>query len=685
MSTLNWKTMLLISASVLTSTSSFSAGLLQAKNSSHQDLQILTHDVHVIMQDGYSQTSIEQTFYNPNNQQLEAIYSFPVPKDAAVGEFTYWINNQAVTAEVVKKQQAKEIYQQQKQAGNNTALVEQNSFKNFEISVFPILAKDQVKIRLVYLQQQDIDTGLGSYVYPLEEGGVDQVKQDFWSRNETVQERFSFKMDIRSSYPIDGVRVPNNSTAQYTQIDEQQWQINIDKHNLSNTEQQPLLTLEKTDVAQQIKLDKDIVVYWRHKENLPGRIDLINYREPNTKQGTFKLTLTPGDDLALNQGQRDWIFVLDKSGSMSGKYETLIEGVRQALNKLPQNDRFRVITFNDQANDISNGYLAVTPENIKKTLDTLLDNGVNGGTNLYAGVDKAIQKLDSDRASAIILVSDGVANIGATEKKDFLKLLEKRDVRLYSFIMGNSANRPLLEGMSNISNGFYSSISNADDLMGKVILATSKMTHQAMRDIKLQINGIKVTELSHDDFHSIYRGQQLTFFGHYYGQGKADVGLTGKVNGQKVSYKSKVNFDNGQSLHPELERLWAFSKIKQLQNDMDYLGESDDNKQAITDIALTYGLVTNYTSLIVVDEPIFEELGIAQNNKKRVHKEQIARKQKQQQPVANTRADSTEQPMFTSPSPSYSSGGGGAINPVWLVLLLLLKLPARLRTFRAHQ
>ncbi|MCP5079536.1 MAG: hypothetical protein GY951_15970, partial [Psychromonas sp.] len=290
----------------------------------------------------------------------------------------------------------------------------------------------------------------------------------------------------------------------------------------------------------------------------------------------------------------------------------------------------------------------VTKTNIENSLNKLLLDGVDGGTNLYAGVKKALSKLDSDRASALILVSDGVANVGVVEKKQFLRLLDKKDVRLYSFIMGNSANRALLEGMSKVSNGFYASISNSDDLMGQVMLATSKMTHQAMRDIQFIIDGIKTTGLSHNNLNTIYRGQQLTFFGHYYGQGTANIELTAKVNGQKVSYKTEVEVDNESITHPELERLWAFSTIKQLQAKQDYLGDNNaDTQQAIRDIALQYGLVTEYTSLLVVEEPVFEQLTIKRINQKRVEKERVAQQQKQQQPVKDNRSDKSK-PMFNT-------------------------------------
>lgn len=694
MKIINYKNMLAIST-LFIAINSYSAGLLTPQNANYQGLQINTHDVQVTVQDGYSRTAVEQTFYNPNAQALEAIYSFPVPEGAAVGEFTYWIDGKPVHAEVVEKQRAKQIYEQQKQSGKHTALVAQAGYKNFTITVFPVNPLQDTKIRLVYLQKQDIDTGLGRYVYPLEEGGVDQAKQSFWTRDETVQARFTFNMDIRSSYPVDGVRLPAHPNALVSQQDQQQWQVSIGQANQplgiesvagKALETQPLSQSLPQPLAsehQPTKLDKDIVVYWRHQPNLPGRVDLINYREKDKKQGTFKLTLTPGDDLAPNQGQRDWVFVLDKSGSMQGKYETLVEGVRQALDRLPTTDRYRIITFDERATDISGGYQAVTATNVQASLERVLEQGVGGGTNLYAGVEKALKKLNADRATALVLVSDGVANVGTTEKKAFLKLLDKRDIRLYSFIMGNSANRPLLEGMSNISNGFYASISNADDMMGQVMLATSKMTHQAMRDIKLSFDGIRVTELSHDNLHTVYRGQQLTFFGHYYGEGKTKVTLTGKVNGQPVRYQTEVDFNQAEQLHPELERLWAYSKIKAIEASMDYLGEDTDSKDAIKNIAVEYGLVTNYTSLLVVEKDVFEQLGIQQSNKQRIQKEHQAQQKKSQQAVKNNRVD-TQQPMFNTPSPSLGGGGGGAINPLWMLLLLILKLPQWLPRKNKH-
>ncbi len=95
-------------------------GLLTPTNGAAQ-LDLRDHRIGVVVEDGYAITTIMQTFANPHAADLEATYSFPVPRDAAVSEFTYWIDGKPVTAEVLEKQRAREIYNQEKQAGRETA------------------------------------------------------------------------------------------------------------------------------------------------------------------------------------------------------------------------------------------------------------------------------------------------------------------------------------------------------------------------------------------------------------------------------------------------------------------------------------------------------------------------------------------------------------------------------------
>ncbi|MDJ0929254.1 MAG: VIT and VWA domain-containing protein, partial [Gammaproteobacteria bacterium] len=421
------------------------AGLLTPVGQS-TPLAIRDHAVRVIVEDGYVVTEVEQTFANTGSRDLEALYSFPVPEHAAVGEFTYWIDGQPVTGEVVERQRARDIYEAEKSAGRETALVEKNDYRTFEIGVYPVRAGQDVRTRLVYLQTAHTDTGVGRYVYPLAEGGVDEIQMAFWDTRDAVEGTFSFDLELKSSYPVDALRVPDQPGAQLTQIGPGHWQVRLGSAGGDAELDAQITALEEgtpVPVAATARLDTDIVVYWRHQPNLPGSIDLVTYKPDPDSRGTFMLTLTPGDDLPPITTGRDWVFVLDTSGSMQGKFATLAEGVEQALGELRPEDRFNIVTFSDNARELTHGFIPSTPANVQRYIAAVRGLQANGSTNLHDGLTTGLRSLDTDRPSGVILVTDGVANVGVTDKRRFLQLLEQHDVRLFTFIMGNSANRPL--------------------------------------------------------------------------------------------------------------------------------------------------------------------------------------------------------------------------------------------------
>lgn len=656
------------------------AGLLTPSNGSLPVLEIRDHHVTVVIEDGYAVTSVEQVFHNPHPQDLEAIYSFPVPEHGAVSEFTMWIDGKPVSGEVLEKKEARRVFEEEKQAGREAGITEKDSYKTFDISVSPVRAGQDARIRLVYLQTAHVDTGIGRYNYPLEEGGVDEEKLAFWTSNDKVTGSFSFDLTLRSAYPIDALRLPNHPQAQISQGREGEWLVHIGRggNNATvNEEGASFNPQQATQAGNAVHaLDSDLVVYWRHQPGLPGSVDLVTYKPDSNKRGTFMLTLTPGDDLKPITEGSDWLFVLDVSGSMQGKYATLAAGVEKALGRMRPNDRFRIVLFNNSSTELTSGYVNATPEMVQHYSQQLTSYQPNGGTNLYAGLKQGLQSLQADRSSAIILVTDGVANVGETEQKRFLDLLKSKDVRLFTFIMGNSANRPMLEALTHHSNGFAVSISNSDDIVGKILEASSKMTHQALHGVELKIDGIKVADLTPQQIGSLYRGQQLVMLGHYRGDGEAQVTLKGKVSGTRQQYQTRFYFPATSTDHPELERIWAYATIEQMQQQMEDFGEEADTQQAITDLALEYSLVTDQTSMVVLRDEVFEARGIKRSNRDRLAVEEQARQQRAAQPVQSRRVD-THQPMYSQPRASH--GGGGGAFGWWMLGLMVVPVVRRVR------
>ena len=134
-----------------------------------------------------------------------------------------------VQGEVLEKEDARELHDTQRRQGAESALVEKDAHRTFEVMVTPVRAGQDVRVRLVYLQRAPLDHSVGRYVYPLEEGGVEAARDSFWTRDEHVASAFSFRLRLRSAYPVDAVRVPNG---QATITRRRQWRMGGDDHRL---------------------------------------------------------------------------------------------------------------------------------------------------------------------------------------------------------------------------------------------------------------------------------------------------------------------------------------------------------------------------------------------------------------------------------------------------------------------
>ena len=192
----------LVAVSVVTvaiaTPSVFAAGMLQVAGDNHQAIRIVDHDVNVTINNGFARVEVSQRFANPNNETVEALYSFPLPKSASLAEMSILSGETRLNGEVLPKQQAQSIYDDEKSKGNNTALASQDGYKKLEFRVYPLAAQKEVTVRFVYYEPLTIDSGVGRFVYPLADGGTDEG-QNFWGKNEQVDNALSINVDLKSA------------------------------------------------------------------------------------------------------------------------------------------------------------------------------------------------------------------------------------------------------------------------------------------------------------------------------------------------------------------------------------------------------------------------------------------------------------------------------------------------------
>lgn len=642
--------LLAIVAAVFSASAVHAAGTLTVHGSPDAPIEIRDHHVEVVINNGFAQTTVTQTFYNPNPNDLEGVYAFPVPRDASLSEMSILSGEIELQGEVLARDEAERLYGEEKKAGNDAGLATKETYQRFEFRVSPLRAQSEARMRFVYYQPLEIDTSVGRYLYPLEEGGTDEIAKSFWLTNDKVERSFSIDVKLHSDHPVVDVRAPGyEAAAKITQKSEGEVHVRVD--------------------AQGGTLGRDFLLYYKLADGLPGRVEMLPYRADANEPGHFMLVVTPGMDLKPLDAGADFVFVLDHSGSMSAKLGTLVAGVRQAVGELRPEDRFRVIAFNNGAHEVV-GWTHATPDAVARAMTRVEALGSSGGTNVYAGLQRALDDIDADRVTSLILVTDGVTNTGIVDPKAFHALMKSHDVRVFGFLMGNSANWPLMRTICDASGGFYAAVSNADDVLGQVLLAKSKVTHEAMHDVSLSFDGVRVFDLTGNSYRKVYRGQQLVLFGRYERGGAVDLDMTLRLSGQDRALRTRFELPEIATDHPEIERLFALAHVNELEDRVNAgVLDATEGGDAIEGLGVAYQLVTDETAMVVMSDAAFERHGIERHNRDRVATERAAQQERAQAPVRMPARFDRSDPMFDVPTPSLGSGAFGPLHALGVAAL----------------
>jgi Ca-activated chloride channel family protein len=629
------------------------------------ELRIESHLVTVDITPGFATTTVDQVLVNPKAEDVSAQWAFPLPEEGALSELSVLTGEKHLEGEVVEKERAREILRQEADAGNTAALAEQDGFIDYRVEITKVPARGRVTVRLVYVQPVRVDAGVGRYVYPLREGNTRyEGPSPFWTMDRAVEQELRFDVTLRAAFPVDAMHCKSHPGFQAQSGEGDVWKGSV---SLSGA-----------------PLEKDFVLYWRLAPDAPARLELLTHRAEGADEGTWLAVVTPGSDLGRIEGGTDWAFVLDVSGSMQGeKIRVLQRGVSRAMESLGPEDRVHIVAFQSTARDVTQGWLTMDAAGRARAQKAVLGLQPGGSTNVFAGLELAYARLDQDRPAGVILVSDGVANTGPHEYRDLIGLANRYDVRLFTFVMGNSANVTLLEDMATRTGGHAASISADDDVEGQLLLAQSRMTHEALHGIELELDGAVARHPA--KLPSLYLGQQLVAVGRYDKTGPATLKVRAKVSGEPVTWTLPVELPAVDDTTPEIDRIYAFAAIEDLQREAWLAtGNEDEARGAVLDLALRYSLVTDYTSMIVVEEDRKAVHGIGNDNAERRAREReaAAKRDRQghrpqvvtgQRPLGGGRAEHAPTRYARNHGNSGNSGGGGgggagAVGPAYLLI-----------------
>lgn len=545
-----------------------------------------------------ARVTVTQQFVNPSTEKIEAVYTFPLPHEAAVDDMQMQVGSRTIRGAIKRREEARAIYEAARNAGHIASLLDQERPNIFTQSVANIMPGEQVNITIRYVETVPYDSGTYQFTFPMVVGpryipasveDAGRITPPVTPPGTRAGHDITMEVALDAGVPLEMIDSPTHA-------------VDIAKTEPSRA------TIRLKDEA--VLPNKDFILRY----DVAGRTIRDTLLAHNAgKGGFFTLILQPPDRVAPQElTPRELIFVLDSSGSMSGfPIEKAKEVIRLALNGLNPRDTFNLITFSGDEHILFDAPVPATPENLRQALEFLESRRGSGGTEMMKAIRAALDPSDrQDHLRIACFLTDG--EVG-NDLEIIAEVKKHPNARVFAFGIGSSVNRFLLDGMAQYGRGEVEYVGLNDDGSAAARRFYERVRSPLLTDISIDWNGLPVTAVYPQRIPDLFAAKPLVICGRYQGALHGIAHLRGKVAGRPFERDIQVNLPDKEPRHDVLATLWARRKVADLVS-QDFLGiqrgaVQNDLREQITQLGLDYRLMTQYTSFVAVEETTITEGG----------------------------------------------------------------------------
>jgi Ca-activated chloride channel family protein len=560
----------------------------------------LKTDVNIVVTGIVARASVRQEFTNPSTAWAEGIYVFPLPEDAAVDHLRMKVGDRLIEGVIQERAAAKAQYEQAKHKGRRASLVEQERPNIFTTSVANIAPGAAITIEIEYQQTVRYDSGQFRLRFPMVVGPryipgapVPGLSGGTGWSSDTVQVPDASRITPPVEHPSRG---PLNPVSLAVELDPGTplARLTASYHAVHTT---PLADGRyRIELAQgTVPADRDFELVWQPSLEATPIATLFTERKGAE---TFALLMvTPPAPGALDglRLPREVIFVLDNSGSMAGaSIDQAKAALKLALERLKPGDTFNVIRFNHTTDAVFAAAQAATQPNLATANRYVGRIHADGGTEMLPALQQALDGREHPgRLRQVIFLTDGAVG---NEQQLFAAIHERLgDSRLFTIGIGSAPNSHFMREAARLGRGTFTYIGSINEVKEKMVTLFAKLEAPALTDV--EIEPVAGAEIVPERIPDVYLGEPIT------------VALRAPALPSRVVLRGRLGVDVWErvlTLHPTgegagLSSYWASGKIAALL-DRRRTGTSEDEiRHSVLELALTYHLVSPYTSLVAVD------------------------------------------------------------------------------------
>ncbi len=579
---------LILLACVLVAPLALAQGMLIPTDTSMGPLGIKYQRVSAEIVDGAAVTKVEQVFVNSSNRQLEAHYVFPLPKGAALQDFYLWINGKRTRGEMLEKQKATDIYEGIVRRLQDPGLLEYVDTDAFRARVFPVPANGEQKIELTFSQVLEFNAGLYQYHYPLGASTRGAPKL-------TVKQDFTFSANIKSKTPLRSIYSPT--------------------HRLGVSRKGENEAITGLELGAGADISKDLDLYYTVSDKSVG-LTFMSHRPDPEQPGFFMALISPRAELKADEVISKRItFVIDTSGSMMGDRMKLArDTLKYCVQKLNARDEFNVVRFSTDVEALFEKPQLATEAHVKKAVEFVGTLEAVGGTAIDEAMTRALKDGANrgDRPHMVMFITDGHPTVGETDEGAISKNAKtaNQGSRVFTFGVGDDLNARLLDRMADEGQGTADFAKDGRDFELKVGGFYDKVANPVLSDLALDLSAFGAYDVYPKRLGDLFKGAQLVVMGRYRTPKDGTVVLSGNFNGKKQVFEYRGDATKESKQFDFVPRLWAIRKVGYLLEEIRLRGEKPELRDEIVTLGKKYGIVTPYTSYLVVEDT---PMPVAQN------------------------------------------------------------------------
>ena len=470
---------------------------------------------------------VRHTFRSGEKKPLEVIYSFGLPRDAALRRFRITGQGFSVSSDLKPVEQAIEQYEKGLERGHLAAMARQYRDGLVNLTVGNIRPGEEVTVTLEVLagvetrddgirfrfpftlaptyharaRAAEVAPGVGEIELPADEFG-DVVLPQFVS-DASALHQVGFDLSVVMGRAI----VETGSPSHAVRVAGQGSDRGRNRVSLAAAKDVP---------------NRDLVLDVRTEDSIAGVIggtarDGKGYFAAVAPSAVFKQS---AEDAAKEEPRRV-VFVLDRSGSMGGiPIEQARIAVEACLGALGESDLFGMVAFDDSVEKFAPALVEASRMNREKARKFLAGIDARGGTELAAGIRAAADMFGKDMPGGnggdLLVITDG--QVSGTEK--IIDVARSAGARLHCLGIGSASQDRFLSQLARETDGVSRFLTPRERVdLGAVGLFAS-IGRPFGTGLEAKVEGIAEGTISPDPPSSVFSGTPVVFWGETAGPGE---------------------------------------------------------------------------------------------------------------------------------------------------------------------